>query len=73
MCLGIPARVVKTKGVTAIVDMGGVLKEVDASFTPVKPGEYVIVHAGTIISKLDPKTAEETLELWKEILQNLQS
>ncbi|OYT60045.1 MAG: hydrogenase [Desulfurococcales archaeon ex4484_217_1] len=70
MCLGIPGIVVEVREMTAIVDFGGVRREVDSLLVPdVKPGDYVIVHAGTIISKLDPKEAEETIKAWREVLE----
>ncbi|RLG02157.1 MAG: HypC/HybG/HupF family hydrogenase formation chaperone [Thaumarchaeota archaeon] len=70
MCLGIPARVVEVRETTAIVDYGGYLREVDIILQPnIKVGDYVIVHAGTIIAKIDEKEALETIKLWKELLK----
>ncbi|RLE65227.1 MAG: HypC/HybG/HupF family hydrogenase formation chaperone [Thermoprotei archaeon] len=74
MCLGVPAKVVEIRngGKSAIVDYGGVRREVDAFLVPdLKVGEYVIVHAGAIIEKLDEKEAIESIRLWKEILEAL--
>ncbi|MCD6114613.1 MAG: HypC/HybG/HupF family hydrogenase formation chaperone [Thermoprotei archaeon] len=72
MCLGIPGVVVEVKELTAIVDFGGVKREVDKLLVPdVKPGDYVIVHAGAIISKLSREEAEKTIEAWKEVLEAL--
>jgi len=72
MCLGIPGVVVEVKEMTAIVDFGGVKREVDKLLVPdVKPGDYVIVHAGAIISKLSREEAEKTIEAWKEVLEAL--
>ena len=72
MCLGVPGIVVEVREMTAIVDFGGVRREVDSLLVPnVKPGDYVIVHAGTIISKLDPREAEETIKAWREVLEAL--
>lgn len=69
MCLGIPARVVKVLGDTAIVDFGGVRREVDILLQPdVKEGDYVIVHAGAVISKLSIEEAEKTLKIWEEVM-----
>jgi len=69
MCLGIPARVIKVLGDTAIVDFGGVRREVDILLQPdVKEGDYVIVHAGAVISKLSIEEAKKILETWEEIL-----
>ncbi len=72
MCLGIPGKVVEVKDRTAIVDFGGVLREVDATLEEVSPGDYVIVHVGVIISKMDPETARETIEAWEEMIKTLE-
>jgi len=72
LCLGIPARVIEVKGDIGIVEFGGIKKEVDASLLDVKPGDYVIIHAGAIISRLSPEEAKETLELWKELIRKLE-
>ena len=51
-----------------IVDIGGVRREVGLSLIKdVKVGDYVIVHAGFAIQKLDEKDALETLELFAEM------
>jgi hydrogenase expression/formation protein HypC len=69
MCLAIPARVVSVKGDKAQVDFGErVLREVNVSLVEPKVGEYVLVHAGYAIQKMDEKEAQETLALWNEIL-----
>ena len=69
MCLAIPAQVVSVEGNTATVDFGGVKRSVSvALLEQIAPGDYVIVHTGYAIQKMDPKEAEESLELWREIL-----
>lgn len=69
MCLAIPARVVSVEGNTATVDFGGVTRSVSvALLEKVEEGDYVIVHTGYAIQKMDRKEAEESLELWREIL-----
>jgi len=71
MCLGVPAKVIEIKdnGRRAVVDYGGIRREVDAFLMPdLKVGEYVIVHAGAIIEKLDEKEALESLKAWKEVV-----
>ena len=69
MCLAIPAKVVEIKENMAKVDFGeGVLRDVNVMLVDTKIGEYVLVHAGYAIQVLDRKSAEETLELWKEVL-----
>lgn len=70
MCLAIPAKVIEIKGDLAKVDFGeGVLREVNIVLVEAKVGEYVLVHAGYAIQVLDEKAAEETLQLWNEILK----
>ena len=69
MCLAIPARVMSVKGEKAQVDFGeGVLRDVNVTLVDAKVGEYVLVHAGYAIQKMDEKEAQETLALWNEIL-----
>lgn len=69
MCLAIPARVVSVKGEKAQVDFGeGVLRDVNVTLVDAKIGEYVLVHAGYAIQKMDATEAKETLALWNEIL-----
>ena len=70
MCLAIPARVVSVSGDKAQVDFGEkVLREVNMTLVDAKVGEYVLVHAGYAIQKMDQKEALETLSLWNEVLQ----
>ncbi|HTY74037.1 MAG TPA: HypC/HybG/HupF family hydrogenase formation chaperone [Candidatus Nanoarchaeia archaeon] len=70
MCLAIPARVVSVSGDKAQVDFGEkVLREVNVTLVDAKVGEYVLVHAGYAIQKMDQKEALETLSLWDEVLQ----
>jgi len=69
MCLAIPARVMSVKGEKAQVDFGeGVLRDVNVTLVDAKVGEYVLVHAGYAIQKMNEKEAKETLALWNEIL-----
>ena len=70
MCLAIPAKVVKLNGNMARVDFGeGVLRDVNVTLVDVMMGDYVLVHAGYAIQAIDKKEAQETLQLWKEILE----
>ena len=58
----------ENRGHKAIVSSSGVQRSIGISFMKnVKPGDYVIVHAGFAIEKLDPAKAEETLKLLEEI------
>jgi hydrogenase expression/formation protein HypC len=69
MCLAIPVKVVEVgAGDTAIVDLGGVRKEISlALLADVQVGDYVILHVGYALSKLDPEEAERTLVLFAEL------
>lgn len=70
MCLAIPAKIIRIKEDKAQVDFGeGVLREVNVSLVDAKVGEYVLVHAGYAIQTVDEKEAQETIQLWNEILE----
>ena len=68
MCLAIPAKVVEiSEGDQAILDLGGVRKDVSLALVEdVKVGDYVIVHVGYALTRLDPEEAEKTLALMAE-------
>jgi hydrogenase expression/formation protein HypC len=71
MCLAIPARVeeLTTPG-NAIVNLGGVRKEISLALVDdAVIGDYVIVHVGYALQKLDREEAERTLELFAEMGQ----
>ena len=69
MCLAIPALVLKRlDGDEAVIDLGGVRKQVSLALVPeAAEGDYVIVHVGYAISRLDPEEAHRTLALFAEI------
>jgi len=69
MCLAIPARVVAMPAAeTALVDLDGVRKEISLALVDdVAVGDYVIVHVGFALSKLDAEEAEKTLALFAEM------
>lgn len=69
MCLAIPVKVVEVGADdTAIVDLGGVRKEISlALLADVRVGDYVILHVGYALTKLDPEEAEKTLALFAEL------
>ena len=71
MCLAIPAQVVELReGDNAVVDLAGVLKEISLALVDrVAVGDYVIVHVGYALNKLDPEEAAKTLALFAEIGQ----
>lgn len=69
MCLAIPAKVMEINQNIAKADFGGVYRDVNVSLVDVKIGEYVIVHAGYAIQVMDEESAQETLELFRQILE----
>ncbi len=71
MCLAIPAQVKKFIDDNFIVaDFGkGVSREVSIALMPeeVKVGDWILIHTGYAVSKMEPEEAKETLEMWEEI------
>lgn len=69
MCLALPARVVELlPGARAIVDLGGVRKEVSIDLVDdAQVDDYVIIHVGYAIGKIDPDEAQRTLALFAEL------
>jgi len=72
MCLAIPGRIVDSEDVdgsrVANVQFGGITRKVYLDFVPeAVPGDYVIVHVGFAISRLDAEEAERTLALLEEM------
>lgn len=73
MCLAIPARVVSLiEGDQAEIDVGGTRNRVSLALVEdVEPGDYVIVHTGFAIARLDVEEAEKTLALFAEIAEHV--
>ncbi len=72
MCLAIPGKVLKKENregvLMARVNFGGVTREVQLDFVPeAEVGDYVIVHVGFALSRLDPEEAERTLQMLREM------
>ena len=72
MCLGVPGRIEEVWEADgtrmATVDFGGVRKEVCLAYVPdLMVGDYTIVHVGFALTKLDEKSALETLEMFKSV------
>jgi hydrogenase expression/formation protein HypC len=71
MCLAIPMKLIKVNGERGLVEIGNVQREVGLQLMEdAKVGDYLIVHAGFAIQKLDEKDALETLALFRE-MENL--
>jgi len=69
MCVAIPAQIVELlEDDNAVVEVGGVRKNVSLSLVEdCAIGDYVIVHVGFALSKLDPEEAQKSLELFAEM------
>ncbi len=76
MCLAVPGRVtavekdveMNTEPLTGLVDFGGVHKRVCLEYVPdVRVGEYVIVHVGFALQRLDEESAQASLRLFEEL------
>ncbi len=68
MCLAVPMRVTRVEGEEGRADLGGVEKEVNLCLLgKIKVGDWIIVHAGFAIQKLDEEEAEKTLSALREM------
>lgn len=69
MCLAVPSKIVEINGQTAKVDVDGVSRDASIMLLDdLKIGDYVIVHAGFAISKVDQAAAEQTIKDMRAIL-----
>ncbi|GAC1468347.1 MAG: HypC/HybG/HupF family hydrogenase formation chaperone [Desulfuromonadaceae bacterium] len=71
MCLAVPMRVVSIDGDDVVAEIDGVRREASLMLLgeDVQVGDFVIVHAGFAISKLDEEEAQETLRLMREVFK----
>ncbi len=73
MCLAIPGRIVEIvdeENHVAKVEVGGIRRNINLGLladTEVKPGDYVLIHVGFAMSKIDEQEAAETLRLLHEL------
>ena len=68
MCLAIPAKVIAIEDDMAVVELGGVTRLASLMLVPeTKVGDYVLLHAGFAIQRLDEEEAQETLRLFAEM------
>ncbi len=67
MCLAIPSKITKIENEMAVIDVDGVQRQASLLLlTDAQVGDYVIVHAGFAIQKIDEAAARQTLKLLKE-------
>jgi len=68
MCLAVPMKLLRVEGENGNVELGGIVKEISlALIDNVKIGDYLLVHAGYAIQKIDEEEALETISILKEI------
>ncbi|MEX2684970.1 MAG: HypC/HybG/HupF family hydrogenase formation chaperone [Candidatus Sigynarchaeota archaeon] len=70
MCIAVPVKILALDGERATVDYGGLKRVVSISLvkSQVQVGDYVIIHAGCAIQRIDPAEAQETIALMQEML-----
>ncbi|MBC8175830.1 MAG: HypC/HybG/HupF family hydrogenase formation chaperone [Deltaproteobacteria bacterium] len=74
MCLAIPAKIIKINDKMGTIDMEGTQREVSLLLLEdAKIGDYVIVHAGFAIHKIDEAEAKESLKVLRELVSFMES
>lgn len=69
MCVGLPAKIMTMKDGMAVVDASGAKREISTELLEnVEPGDYVMVHAGIAIAKIQEEEDEEADEILEELL-----
>lgn len=67
MCIGVPVKIIEKNGSEAVVAMDGVCKRINLDLVPgAKEDDYVLLHAGCAIQKINEREAKKTLELLKK-------
>lgn len=71
MCLALPAQITQIlEDQRAIINIGGITKEISiALLDHVAEGDYVIIHVGYALTRLDEKEAQKTLGLFAKMMQ----
>jgi len=70
MCLAVPGKIVSIEGDEAEVDFGGVIRRTNMTMVEAEVGDWVLIHAGFAIEKVDEEEARRTIELWNEVLEH---
>jgi hydrogenase expression/formation protein HypC len=69
MCLAVPMKVVEREGDKGVAELEGVTREVALHFVDAQVGDYILVHAGFAIQKVDEESALETIELFRSMME----
>lgn len=68
MCLSIPGKIVEIDGMKAVADILGASREISLELVEgIELGDYVLIHAGCAIQKLDKEEAQNTIDLFNEL------
>ncbi len=67
MCVAMPGKVIKVDGTVAEVDFSGNVVRAEAGLVKIKPGDYVLVHAGCIIQVISEEERNNLASLFEEI------
>ena len=68
MCLAVPMRLINREGDVGVVELSGVERQISLMLlSDARVGEYLIVHAGFAIQRLDAEEAQKTLELFSQM------
>ena len=75
MCLGVPGRVLRIDGMTAVVDFFGVSRQVRLELVdePVSPGDYILNHVGFAIRRIPEADIEGTLAMYEQLLREAEA
>ncbi len=75
MCLGVPGRVLRIDGTTALVDFFGVSRQVRLELVdePVSPGDYILNHVGFDIRRIPEADIEGTLAMYEQLLREAEA
>ena len=73
MCVAIPSRIISKEDLLATVEVYGARRQVNLMLLPeeAEVGDYVLVHAGFAIQKVDVEAGQESLRLFDEVLRSL--
>lgn len=67
MCVAMPGKVIKVDGTKAEVDFSGNIVRAEAGLVKIKPGDYVLVHAGCILQVISEEERNSLADLFEEI------
>ena len=73
MCVAIPSKIISKEGLLATIEVYGARRQVNLMLLPEEAeiGDYVLVHAGFAIQKIDEEAGQESLKLFDEVLKKL--